>query len=98
MKGQEGAALKEILLLINRRQDPRPHLHDLLLTNLPLVKGLMGAAHVVCRGDIAFANAQTPMLFFGMIDVGDMESISLVVHRQLLRIENGLQRAHVLRL
>jgi hypothetical protein len=70
MKGQGGAALEGILLLISRLQDPRPHLHDLLLMKLPLVKGLMDVAHAVCRGDIAFANAQTPLLFLGMIAVG----------------------------
>jgi hypothetical protein len=91
MKGQGGAALKGILLLINWRQDPRPLLHDLLLINLPLVKGLMDVAHAVCRRDIAFANAQTLLLFLGMIAVGGMESISLVVHRQRLKIENVLQ-------
>jgi hypothetical protein len=57
----------------------------------------MGAAHDVCRGDIAFANAQTPLLFLGMIAVGGMENISLVVHRQLPRIGNALPPAHVLR-
>jgi hypothetical protein len=57
----------------------------------------MGAAHVVCRGDIAFANAQTPLLFLGMIAVGGMENISLVVHRQLPRIGNALPPARVLR-
>ena len=97
MKGQGGAALKGILLLISRRQDPRPLRHDLLLMNLPLVKGLMDVAHAVCRGDIAFANAQTLLLFLGMIAVGGMESISLVVHRQRLRIGNALQLARALR-
>jgi hypothetical protein len=57
----------------------------------------MGAAHVVCRGDIAFANAQTPRLFLGMIAAGGMESISLVVHRQPPRIESALPTARTLR-
>jgi hypothetical protein len=97
MKGQGGATRKGILLLINRRQDPRPLLHDLLLMNLPLVKGLMDVAHAVCRGEIAFANAQTLLLFLGMIAVGGIESIFLVVHRQRLKIGNALQPARALR-
>jgi hypothetical protein len=97
MKGQGDAALKGILLLISRRQDSRPLLHALRLMNLPLEKGLMDVAHVVCRGDIAFAKAPTPLLFLGMIAVGAMENISLVVHKQLPRIGNALQPARVLR-
>jgi hypothetical protein len=97
MKGQGGAALKGILLLINRRQGPRPLLHDLLLMNLPLVKRLMDVAHAVCRGDITFANAQTLLLFLGMIAVGGLESIFLVVHRERLKIGNALQPALALR-
>jgi hypothetical protein len=56
----------------------------------------MDVAHAVCRGDNAFANAQT-LLFLGMIVVGGMESISLVVHRQRLKIGNALQPARTLR-
>jgi hypothetical protein len=46
-------------------------------------------------GDIAFANAQTLLLFLGMIAVGGMESIFLVVHRQRLKIGNALQPVNV---
>jgi hypothetical protein len=57
----------------------------------------MGAAHIVFRGDIAFPNAQTPLLFLGMIAAGGMENISLVVHRQPPRIGNALPTSRALR-
>jgi hypothetical protein len=57
----------------------------------------MDAAHVAFRGDIAFANAQTPRLFLGMIAAGGMENISLVVHKQRPRIESALPTARALR-
>jgi hypothetical protein len=97
MKGQGRAALKGFPLLISRRQDPRPLLHALRLMNLLLERGLMGAAHDVFRGDTAFANAQTPLLFLGTIVAGGMENISLVVHKQLPRIGNALPTARALR-
>jgi hypothetical protein len=96
-EGQGGVALKGTLLSISRRQGPRPLLHALRLMNLLLEKDLMGAAHVVCRGDIAFANAQTPLLYLGMIAVGGMENISRGVHRQLPKIGSALPTARALR-
>jgi hypothetical protein len=56
-------------------------------------EGFNGRCPRCLQRDITFANAQTLLMFLGMIAVGGMESISLVVHRQRLKIGNALQPA-----